>query len=85
MWAIRVSHKAGRKRGKVRISPRYLLRCGCCEQRLEIYYDAESLEINGVHGSLENWREILLPLLGVRQPRRKKDSAALLGSVQPQE
>jgi hypothetical protein len=29
-----------------------------------------SLEINGVHGSLENWREILLPLLRVARPVR---------------
>src|ERR1039457_3142147 len=52
--AIQVSHRAGRKRGTGRISPRYLLRCGCCERKLEIYYDAEGLEINGVNGSLEN-------------------------------
>jgi len=64
--AIRVSHRAGRKRGTGRVLPRYLLRCGCCEERLGIYYDEEGLEINGVNGSLENWREILLPLLGIR-------------------
>jgi hypothetical protein len=44
-------------------SPSYLLRCGCCSQRLEIYYSAEGLEIGGVNGALEDWREILLPLL----------------------
>jgi hypothetical protein len=43
MWAIRVSHKAGRKRGKGRNSPRYLLRCGCCEQRLLIPHFDEAL------------------------------------------
>jgi hypothetical protein len=52
-----------------RISPRYLLRCGCCGQNAEIYYDTDGLEINGVNGSLENWREILLPLLGIKQPK----------------
>ena len=61
--AIRVSHRAERKRGTGKISPRYLLRCGCCDQSVQIYYDKEGLEINGVHGSIENWREILLPLL----------------------
>ena len=70
--AIRVSHRAAQMRGTGWIMPRYLLRCGCCNQQLEIYYDAEGLEINGVHGSLENWREILLPLLRVTQPGRKK-------------
>jgi hypothetical protein len=54
----------------VTISPRYLLRCGCCDKALEIYYGPDDLEINGVYGSIENWREILLPLL--RLSRRGK-------------
>jgi hypothetical protein len=68
--AIRVSHRAERKRSQGHISPRYLLRCGCCDQAVQIYYDKDGLEINGVHGSIENWREILLPLL--RMSRRGK-------------
>ena len=71
-WAIRVSHRAARRRGTGWITPRYLLRCGCCGQKVEIYYDAEGLEINGVHGSLENWREILLALLRVKPPGGKR-------------
>src|SRR5258708_1110303 len=67
-WAIRVSHQAERKRGQGHISPRYLLRCGCCDQSLKVYYGPDDLEINGVYGSIENWREILLPLL--RMSRR---------------
>ena len=65
-YDIRVSHRTEQKRGKGHISPRYLLRCGCCDQAVQIYYDEEALEINGVHGSVENWREIMLPLLGMR-------------------
>jgi len=65
--AIRASHCAARKRGQGHISPRYLLRCGCCDRSVEIYYDEDALEINGVHGSIENWREILLPLLQVKR------------------
>jgi hypothetical protein len=61
-FEIRVSHKAQRKLR----SPRYLLRCGCCDEKLEIYYDRDGLEINGVNGSIANWREILLPLLGMK-------------------
>src|SRR5271166_709615 len=68
--AIRVSHRAERKRGQGHISPRYLLRCGCCDQAVQIYYAPDDLEINGVHGSIENWREILLPLLRM-SPRGK--------------
>ena len=45
--------------------PRYLLKCGCCDEKLEIYYDNEGLEINGVNGSIEDWREILLQLLQI--------------------
>ena len=47
--------------------PRYLLKCGCCDEKVEIYYDNEGLEINGVNGSIDDWREILLPLLRIEK------------------
>jgi adenine specific DNA methylase Mod len=62
---IRVYHKKGFEKKM----PRYLLKCGCCEEKLEIYYDEEGLEINGVNGSIDDWREILLPLLSVKTER----------------
>ena len=74
VFAIRIYHRSGRMRGTGRILPRYLLRCGCCQEKLEIYYDAEGPEINGVNGSLENWREILLPLLRITQPKKERRS-----------
>ncbi len=46
-------------------SPSYILRCGCCDERLEIHYADDGLEIGGVNGALEDWREILLPLLRI--------------------
>ena len=58
---IRVYHSRGR--GKK--SPRYLFKCGCCEQKLEIHYAEDGLEIGGVNGAIEDWREILLPLLRI--------------------
>ena len=58
---IRVYHK----KGSGKKMPRYLLKCGCCNEKVEIYYDREGLEINGVNGSIEDWREILLPLLRI--------------------
>lgn len=61
---IRVYHRAGRNDQD---TPRYLLKCGCCPKKVEIYYDKDSLEINGVNGGIEDWREILLPLLMVKQ------------------
>jgi hypothetical protein len=91
--AIRVSHRAERKSGQGHVSPRYLLRCGCCDRAVQIYYDTDALEINGVHGSIENWREILLPLLGMKRrgkyvvaelikPKRKVDPDEILSSAE---
>ena len=60
---IRVYHKKGA--GKK--MPRYLLKCGCCDEKIEIHYDKEGLEINGVNGSIGDWREILLPLLRIEK------------------
>ena len=73
-WQIRVFHrKAVGKR-----DPRYLIKCGCCEQHFEIYYGDGTLEIAGVMGSVEDWREILLPLLkkGRKKKRRNERSTA---------
>ena len=56
---IRIYHRKGTSKK----TPRYLLKCGCCDEKLEIYYADDGLEINGVNGSLDDWREILLPLL----------------------
>ena len=62
-YQIRVYHRKATPGG----TARYLLKCGCCDGSVEVYYDDEELEINGVLGSVEDWREILLPLL---QPER---------------
>ena len=58
---IRIYHK--KKQGKQ--SARYLLKCGCCDKSLEIFYGDEddTIEINGVVGSKKNWLEILSPIL----------------------
>jgi len=49
---IRVYHK----KGSGKKIPRYLLKCGCCDEKL-----------NGVNGSTDDWREILLPLLRIEK------------------
>ena len=64
---IRVYHRKGM--GKK--SPRYLLKCGCCEQKLEVHYADDGLEIGGVNGTIGDWREILLPLLLIEQKGSK--------------
>ena len=56
-----------RRAGVGKRCPRYLLKCGCCDQRLEIYYAKDGLEIGGVNGSIDDWREILLPLLLIEE------------------
>jgi hypothetical protein len=61
-WNLRIFHRAARDKK----APRYLVKCGCCDQSVEIYYDDDSLEINGVNASIENWRELLLPLLKLK-------------------
>ena len=65
-WQLRVFHR--KRVGK--LDPRYLIKCGCCNEKVEIYYGGGTLEINGVMGSAEDWGEILLPLLGGRKPGR---------------
>ena len=51
-------------------SARFLIRCGCCDQSFEIHYGdlddpiTGGLQIAEVNGSIEDWRAILLPLLG---------------------
>ncbi|MCI0744493.1 MAG: hypothetical protein L0Y58_03710 [Verrucomicrobia subdivision 3 bacterium] len=63
--ALRVSHR----KGQPPRSPRLRIKCGDCDNALDIFYDEEALEIGGVHASVENWREILLPLLSSK-PRQ---------------
>lgn len=57
-----------RRASKGKRSPRLLVKCGDCQQSLEIYYGHDrgvdfGIEINGVLASREEWRKILLPLL----------------------
>ena len=64
---IRVFHRSR----KAKKDPRFLFKCGCCEGQLEVYYGDDSLEINGIMGSVENWRELLLPLLNMTLPGKE--------------
>ena len=64
---IRVYHRKGERKK----APRYLLKCGCCGQKLEICYADDGLEIGGVNGAIEDWRDILLPLLLVERKGKR--------------
>ncbi len=67
---MRVWHRQvrGRKAARIRV------RCGCCSEFVDIYIDdlvtgdpsVDMLEINGVMGTVDQWRQILLPVLGVK-------------------
>jgi hypothetical protein len=69
---IVVSHKKGSKK----TGPYVHIKCGCsCGEGIKIYYYNEEksnplglmdMEINGVFGDIRNWREVLLPLLGLK-------------------
>ena len=84
---IRLRHRAG---SGVKSSC-YVLRCGCCGENLQIFYSDDGLEIGGVNGALEDWREILLPLLRIEQKggrfidnsRRRRKSATKRSTEQP--
>lgn len=76
---IRVYHR----RGTGRKMPRYLLKCGCCEQKLEIYYADDGLEIGGVNGALADWRQLLEPLLRRRRQSNRNRGAECRKRTRP--
>ena len=73
---IRVFHRSREPKK----DPRFLFKCGCCEERLEVYYGGDSLEINGVIGSVENWRELLVPLLNMTLPGQEPSAKRSRGN-----
>ena len=62
-----------RREAKRKKAPSLRVKCGCCSQAFEIYFDdpvtgnprTDFLEINGVYGTVAQWRELLLPLLQI--------------------
>lgn len=59
------------------ISARVRVKCGCCDETVDISHDedlhsveANTLEINGVNGTIAQWRKILAPLLGFKERRQ---------------
>ncbi len=62
---LRIYHTA-RKPNKQLASVR--IKCGCCHQEVVVCYDHQTLEINGVIASIEEWRAVLYPLLAKEMP-----------------
>jgi len=53
-WKLRI----WQSRGDKKCSPSFLVKCGCCNEKVKIYYDKDRLEINGVLSSKEEWRKL---------------------------
>lgn len=54
-------------------SARFLVKCGDCENSLEIFYgDDNFLEIDGIVSSRKEWRKLLLPLLKEKMKKNSK-------------
>ena len=81
-YPLRVTRRKGRQRcSKVTLCPRVRVKCGCCSEAVDIYVHhglrrpvnvhTDTLEVNGVLGTVAQWRKVLLPLLRVR-PRKVK-------------
>lgn len=70
---FRVTHRKARKKKSASIR----VKCGCCKEAVEIYPQKEPdenpsrnlIEINGVFGTMDQWRQVLCPLLGLEIPR----------------
>ncbi len=53
------------------VSARIRVKCGCCNEAVDIHHDdnlcsvsGNTLKINGVMGTLAQWRQVFAPLLG---------------------
>ena len=64
-FALRVYSSKGTKKRL----PRLMIKCGCCDEKVDIYHGDGFLEINGVIASIENWRDVLSPLLGAESTK----------------
>jgi len=42
---------------------KYTIKCGCCDNQIDVHYDDQILEIGGVAASRQEWAAILMPLL----------------------
>lgn len=71
---LRITRRKERRVSSRRvISPRIRVKCGCCAEAVDIFFQDpptgsthfDTLEINGVSGTVGQWRQVLLPLLGM--------------------
>ena len=48
---------------KTKKSASVLIKCGDCNEKVEIYYDEAYLEVNGVNASIEWWQMLIRELI----------------------
>ena len=69
MPPLRLTRRKERRVSSRRIlGPCITVRCGCCKVKLEIYPEGTTggtIEIGGVLGTRDQWRQVLLPVLGM--------------------
>lgn len=46
-------------------APSIRIKCGCCTEVVVIHLFTDHIEIGNVYGSIDQWRKVLLPILGV--------------------
>lgn len=63
LYKLRIFKNKGRRK----VGPSVLAKCGCCNHSVRIYHSPEDLEINGVLASIEEWKSLLLPLLQIEK------------------
>ena len=77
LMPLRITRRKARQRGvRTRTAPIVRVKCGCCPQAVEICHDEQptgnthhdTLEVSGVSGTIHQWRQVLLPLLGMAVP-----------------
>lgn len=76
---LRVTRGKGRKKTSKNhaTSPTTRVKCGCCDEAIVICHSEEItggpsnqfLEIGGVNGTIDQWRQVLAPLLGLKRER----------------
>ena len=62
------------RRARQRTAPSIRVKCGCCDKALVICHDAQPtgnphadiLEIGGVMGTVNQWKQVFLPLFGIK-------------------
>lgn len=68
---LRITRRKGKSDSRGKKLPSIRVKCGCCDEAVVICFDDEAtgdptrdtLEINGVIGTVEQWKNVLEPLL----------------------